>query len=105
MVLSVKTPETASCCEKPEAMLATGGETVRATTVAALTSSVAEALIAPHTLASLQLAVIEVWPGTILFASPLPSTVATVGLEDVQLTLEPTSCLVPSVKMPVTANC
>ena len=65
------------------------------TTVALLTSSVAEALIEPS------VAVMVVLPGVSAFASPLLLMVATVVLDEAQVTFPVMLRVLPSVYLPI----
>lgn len=52
-----------------------------------------------------ELAEIIVWPTDALLALPVLVIVATVGFDDVQVATLVTSCTVPSVNVPLAANC
>lgn len=95
---SEKEPVASSCLNKPTTIVGLGGLMLMETTVALVTVRLAEALTEPEA------AVMVVVPGASPEASPA-LTVAMLGWEEVHLTCDVTSLMVPSVKVPTAENC
>lgn len=95
---SEKEPVASSCLNKPTTIVGLAGLMVMETTVALVTVRLAEALTEPEA------AVMVVVPGASPEASPA-LTVAMLGWEEVHLTCEVISRVVPSLKVPTAENC
>jgi hypothetical protein len=86
-------------------MLGAEGESAIDTKVAAVTVTVVVPASEPHTLATLQVAVIVALPVPTVLTSPLLLTVAAAGFEEVQVRSAFRSCVEVSEKVPVAVNC
>ncbi len=89
----------------PSATLGAGGVIAIDTKVAAVTVTVVAPVSEPHTLATLQVAVIVVVPVPTVLMSPLLLTVAAAGFEEVQVRSALKFCVEVSEKVPVAVNC
>jgi hypothetical protein len=98
-VPSLNCPSALYCCDVPFGREAPAGVTVMATSVAEVTVSFVEALALPDA------ALMVVLPGTSAAANPAALIVATAVAEEVHVTELVTSCMLPSVKVPVAVNC
>ena len=85
-VPSVYVPAAINACEVPSAVVGAAGVTAIDTSVAVVTSRVADDVKFPQTAAIRQVTVSVVRPGAWLFARPLLSTAATTVFDDDQLT-------------------
>ena len=103
MLPSVNIPVAVNCCVVPRAMDGLGGFTVIETSAATLTVRVVDAEIDPIVAEMLEL------PVATLVASPwLPAAlliVATKTSDEAHCTELVMPCVLPSVKVPVAANC
>jgi hypothetical protein len=103
VVLSVKVPMAVNCCVVPKAMEKLFGVTAMETSAAALTVSVVEPCTEP------EIAVMVADPVAKLAANPcvplLLLIVATEVVSELHCTVAVTSCVLPSVKVPVAENC
>jgi hypothetical protein len=86
-------------------MLGAGGVSAIDTSVAAVTVTVVVPASEPHTLATLQVAVIVALPVPTLLTSPLLLTVAAAEFEEIQVRSALRSCVEASEKVPVAVNC
>jgi len=89
----------------PSAAFGAGGVIAIDTRVAVVTVKVMLPDLEPHTLATLQVAVIVALPGPTLLTSPPLLTVATAGFEEVQVRSALRFCVELSEKVPVAVNC
>jgi hypothetical protein len=103
MVPSVKVPIAVNCCVVPNAIDGVAGVTAIDASAAGVTVSVVFPVIEP------EVAVIVAVPAFTLVASPICLSallmVATDGESLVHCTVLVTSCVLPSVKVPVAVNC
>ena len=98
-VPSLNWPSALYCWDVPFGRDAPAGVTVIAISVAEVTVSFVEALALPDA------ALIVVLPCAMDVASPALLMVATATVEDVQVTELVTSCMLPSLNVPVAVNC
>ena len=98
VVPSVKVPVAVNCCGLPRGTVASGGLIAIDTSVAAVTVSRVELLMAP------ELAVTVAVPIPVLCASPALLIVAVETVSDDQVAVLVRSCVLPSVNVPDTVN-
>src|SRR5205807_1724453 len=98
VVPSVNVPVAVNCCGLPSGTVASGGLIAIDTSVAAVTVSRVELLMAP------ELAVTVAVPIPVLCASPALLIVAVETVSDDQVAVLVRSCVLPSVNVPVTVK-